>query len=196
MVVRPLDARDPGKMVNLALMRVTNATDFTFSYPDYEVYRDSAHSFSGVIAVKFERLRLTNAGGIVSKRTYAAELPALAWISGKNREPFTCLAAPNLPRTPDGPTGPVNTEDSYALLGNNYSSQGLDPILQLFPRIDRFRTSEFGGNSRSSKLTPGVACTPLMRAWVNRLVCGSRAASPCWRNAFTVSSTFPTSRPM
>jgi hypothetical protein len=125
MVVRPLDARDPGKMVNLALMRVTNATDFTFSYPDYEVYRDSAHSFSGVIAVKFERLRLTNAGGIVSKRTYAAELPALAWISGKNREPFTCLAAPNLPRTPDGPTGPVNTEDSYALLGNNYSSQGL-----------------------------------------------------------------------
>ncbi len=32
-VARPLDARDPGRMVKLALTRDSGATDFTFSYP-------------------------------------------------------------------------------------------------------------------------------------------------------------------
>ncbi|MGH9692961.1 MAG: hypothetical protein ACRD5Z_02380 [Bryobacteraceae bacterium] len=31
MVARPLDARDPGRMVNIALIRDSGATDFTFS---------------------------------------------------------------------------------------------------------------------------------------------------------------------
>jgi predicted permease len=70
MVARPLDARDPGGMVNLALIRDTG--DFTFSYPDYEAYRDSIHSFSGVIAFSHEHMTLSNAGGIVSQRTAAA----------------------------------------------------------------------------------------------------------------------------
>jgi predicted permease len=69
---RPLDARDPGKMVNLGLLRGSGA-GFTFSYPDYEAYRDSAHSFSGLIAMKLEQMRLSAAGGIVSQRTSMAE---------------------------------------------------------------------------------------------------------------------------
>jgi hypothetical protein len=40
MVDRPLDARAPTEMVNLALMRDSSATNYTFSYPDYEAYRD------------------------------------------------------------------------------------------------------------------------------------------------------------
>jgi hypothetical protein len=35
MVARPLDARDPGEMVNLALIRNSGVTDYKFSYPDY-----------------------------------------------------------------------------------------------------------------------------------------------------------------
>jgi macrolide transport system ATP-binding/permease protein len=68
MVVRPLDARDPGGMVNFALVRDSGASDFTFSYPDYEAYRDSLHSFSGLIAFRQEHMRLSNAGGVISPR--------------------------------------------------------------------------------------------------------------------------------
>jgi len=72
MVARSLDARDPGEMVNLALIRDSGATDFTFSYPDYEAYRDSVHSFSGLIAFRPEHMRLSNAGGIISQRASAS----------------------------------------------------------------------------------------------------------------------------
>ena len=72
MVARPLDARDPGRMINLALIRQSGAPEFNFSYPDFVAYRDSAHSFSGVIAFKPERMRLTGAGGTISQRDSAA----------------------------------------------------------------------------------------------------------------------------
>src|ERR1700687_5627798 len=72
MVARPLDARVPTEMVNLALMRDSSATDYTFSYPDYEAYRDSVHSFSGLIAFRPGRITLSNAGGMISERTSAA----------------------------------------------------------------------------------------------------------------------------
>ncbi|MDQ2712205.1 MAG: ABC transporter permease [Acidobacteriota bacterium] len=72
MVARSLDARDPGEMVNFALIRGSGPADFTFSYPDYEAYRDSAHSFSGLIAFNPEHMRLSDAGGIVSQRASAA----------------------------------------------------------------------------------------------------------------------------
>src|SRR2546430_940160 len=67
MVARPLDARDPGEMVNVTLMRDSGATEFRFSYPDYEAYRDSVHSFSGLIAFSPEHMRLSNAGGVVNQ---------------------------------------------------------------------------------------------------------------------------------
>jgi hypothetical protein len=38
-IARPLDARDPGEMVNLALMRDSGAADFAFSTP-YAPRRD------------------------------------------------------------------------------------------------------------------------------------------------------------
>jgi predicted permease len=83
MIARPLDARDPGEMVNLALIRQPGSkdpfspgqsgfTEYTFSYPDYEAYRDSVHSFSGLIAFNPEHMRLTNAGGVISQRAAAA----------------------------------------------------------------------------------------------------------------------------
>ncbi|HEX6497395.1 MAG TPA: ABC transporter permease [Acidobacteriaceae bacterium] len=63
-VARSLDARDPGSMVDIALTRHAGDFDPEFSYPDYKVYRDNLHSFSGVIAQRMERLTLTQAGGI------------------------------------------------------------------------------------------------------------------------------------
>ncbi|MGC2661432.1 MAG: ABC transporter permease [Bryobacteraceae bacterium] len=68
MVERPLDARDPGQMVNLALIRHLGAIDPMFSVPDYQSYRERLHSFSGVIAQSVQHLALSNAGNIVSER--------------------------------------------------------------------------------------------------------------------------------
>ena len=73
MIARPLDARDPGEMVNIALIRDLGASTFTFSYPDYQAYRDSVHAFAGLIASNGERMRLSNAGGIGSQRPVADE---------------------------------------------------------------------------------------------------------------------------
>jgi macrolide transport system ATP-binding/permease protein len=59
-VARPLDARDPDEMVNLALIRPMGARQFTFSYPDYEAYRDSSESFSGLIGSMTDRLAVSD----------------------------------------------------------------------------------------------------------------------------------------
>ncbi|MGA8597717.1 MAG: ABC transporter permease [Bryobacteraceae bacterium] len=71
-IARPLDARDPDRMVNFALRLQSGATKAEFSYPDYETYRNHLHSFNGVIAFYIDQLRLTGAGGIVSQRNSEA----------------------------------------------------------------------------------------------------------------------------
>jgi predicted permease len=63
MFARSLDARDPGKMVNLTLVHQSGATEYDFSYPDYQEYRSNLRSFSGVIALSDDRLILSGAGG-------------------------------------------------------------------------------------------------------------------------------------
>jgi predicted permease len=68
MIARPLDARDPGEMVNIALIRSSGAHDAAFSYPDYQAYRDSAHSFSGLIAFGTESMTVKDAGGSINQR--------------------------------------------------------------------------------------------------------------------------------
>jgi len=72
---RSLDARESGRMVNLALLLHSGASDksgdllASFSVPDYEAYRDQVHSFSGLIAASMpQNLTLTGAGGISSQR--------------------------------------------------------------------------------------------------------------------------------
>jgi len=72
LVGRSLDARDPGRMVNLTLILQSGANSFLFSYPDYEAYRDHVRTCSGLIAWSNYQLTLTDAGGIISERTAAA----------------------------------------------------------------------------------------------------------------------------
>jgi predicted permease len=62
-VARSLDARDPAKVVNLALIRQSQDADPKFSYPDYEAYRDHLRSFSGLIAESVEPLTLSGVAG-------------------------------------------------------------------------------------------------------------------------------------
>ncbi len=63
MFTRSLDARDPGRMVDITLVRQSGDTEVDFSYPDYQAYRDNLHSFTGVIAHSVDRLILSGAGG-------------------------------------------------------------------------------------------------------------------------------------
>ena len=76
---RSLDAREAGRMVNLALMLHSGSGDQAvnplafFSIPDYEAYRDHIHSFDGLIAATNPQfLRLTGAGGVASERSSSA----------------------------------------------------------------------------------------------------------------------------
>ena len=69
LVARPIDARDPGTMVNIALRLQSGETMAQFSYPDFEAYRDGLRSFSGVIAFSIEQqLTLSDADGAVRHR--------------------------------------------------------------------------------------------------------------------------------
>jgi hypothetical protein len=65
MFTRSLDARDPGRMVNLDLVRQSGDIEVDFSYPDFKAYQENLHSFSGVIAHSVDRLTLSSAGGPV-----------------------------------------------------------------------------------------------------------------------------------
>jgi predicted permease len=73
---RSLDARDSGRMVNLAVSLQSGASDksgdfqASFSIPDYEAYRDQVHSFSGLIATSIpQNLTLTGTGEILGRRS-------------------------------------------------------------------------------------------------------------------------------
>jgi predicted permease len=70
-VVRPLDGREPGTLVNFSLRLQSGATDARFSYPDYQGYRDRLHSFTGVIAFSIDQLRLT-ASAVANRRSAEA----------------------------------------------------------------------------------------------------------------------------
>jgi predicted permease len=70
---RSLDARDSGRMVNLAMNLHSGYTLSNFSFLDYEAYRDNVHAFSGLIATSApQQLTLIGAGGIESQRKSAA----------------------------------------------------------------------------------------------------------------------------
>jgi hypothetical protein len=57
-VDRPLEARNPREMVNLALRGPSGSVESEFSYPAYEAYRDSVRSFSGLIAYRSAKVTL------------------------------------------------------------------------------------------------------------------------------------------
>lgn len=63
-----IDASNPEEMVNIALIRDSDQVQNRFSYPDYEIYRDSIRSFSGLAAFGGGSMVLSNAGRAISRR--------------------------------------------------------------------------------------------------------------------------------
>lgn len=133
---RPLDARNPAEMVNIALIRDSGASDPNFSYPDYENYRDATvHSFSGLIAYKPGRVTLSNDGGITSGRAAAGAsglerlglmLPStgnaeFAGVNFVSENYFQVLGVPAMQgRTFDAMTIPELLTNPPALISENY----------------------------------------------------------------------------
>jgi MacB-like periplasmic core domain len=87
-IARPLDGHDPDTLVNLSLRLQSGATEASFSYPDYEAYRDGLRAFGGVIAFSIEELVLTDAGGAVARRSAGSGslIGRLGLLPTSNRE--------------------------------------------------------------------------------------------------------------
>jgi predicted permease len=63
MFTRSLDARHPGRMVNLSLIQQSGEPEYDISYPDLRAYQEDLHSLTGVIAHSIDRLTLSGVGG-------------------------------------------------------------------------------------------------------------------------------------
>ncbi len=61
-LMRGIDARDAGRMVNVGRVDFAGKYDPSFSYPDFEAYRDHSHALSGLIAATYDEVALTGAG--------------------------------------------------------------------------------------------------------------------------------------
>jgi putative ABC transport system permease protein len=80
MFTRSLDARDPGRMVDLSLVHKSGDNDYDFSYPDFKAYQENLHSFSGVIAHNVDRLTLTGVSGPTRKPGVSSILGTLGLL--------------------------------------------------------------------------------------------------------------------
>jgi predicted permease len=86
MVGRSVDARNPGEIVNIALVHPSGSGDFLFGYPDYQAYRESLHSFRGLVAFKPERLRVSDVGQRPAGATSGAGFLGLLSLPSTNAE--------------------------------------------------------------------------------------------------------------
>jgi predicted permease len=120
MVARPLDARDAGEMVNLALVRDSGAAAFTFSYPDYKAYRDGVRAFSGLIAVSLERMRISSGADVVGQRASRSNAKnAIVFVVSENY--FKVLGITALRgRTFDSISVPELIASPSVLMSENY----------------------------------------------------------------------------
>jgi len=118
--LKPLDAVRAEEMVNLALGRPGGAWQFTFSYPDYEAYRDSARSFSGLIAFMTDRFVVSNATD-VSRNRPSAQPSETAFTFVVSENYFSVLGVKALRGRTFDTVPPAELLDSPAvLISENY----------------------------------------------------------------------------
>jgi len=81
LIRRGVDARDPGSIVSISMLRQSGNRDPFFSYPDYEAYRNQMHAFSGLIAESndYQQLIMSNAGGTLDNRKAASDSLFGSW---------------------------------------------------------------------------------------------------------------------
>jgi hypothetical protein len=94
-VAQPLDARNPDEMVNIALTRDSGDSSYRFSYPDYEMYRDSIRSLNGLVAFRPDDMTISNAGPTISRGSQFAESLLGSWtgIRGGSSDEFAGVFA-------------------------------------------------------------------------------------------------------
>ncbi len=116
-VAKPLDARHPEEMVNIALSRSLGSRQFTFSYPDYVTYRDSSRSFRGLIAFMTDRVVVSDPGEIVTSVPRARK--SLVYVVSENY--FQVLGVEGVRgRTFDAVTTPELVASPSVLISDNY----------------------------------------------------------------------------
>ena len=76
-LLQPLDGKDPGQLVNVYGTTAQNKYTQTFSYPDFEFYRDHNRSFSGLAATTGGQLAMTGLGVANSGNSTAGGLGQL-----------------------------------------------------------------------------------------------------------------------
>jgi len=81
-LLEKLDAKDPASLVNIYRTPAPDQFRPTFSYPDFEFYRDQNHVFSGLIAVTSDELSLTGAATLGGPRVLSSGGGAVAGALG------------------------------------------------------------------------------------------------------------------
>ena len=98
---RKLEARDPDRMVNTALILRSGVFQSFLSYPDYLTYRDQVRSFQGVIATSVPQfLTLVAQGGVADRRgqeqgTLLGRLGVLPNVGASDESAETLLVSEN-----------------------------------------------------------------------------------------------------
>jgi predicted permease len=109
-LLQPLDGKDPGQLVNV--YRTTDQQPYvpSFSYPDFEFYRDLNRAFSGLVATTGGQLIMTSGPGFASSAN--SMRGGLAQVFGFR-----------LPNVMSGSSQPVSfagvSENYFAVLGVN-----------------------------------------------------------------------------
>jgi predicted permease len=134
-LVRQLDARAPDEMVNVALVRDSGATDFAFSYPDYEAYRDAVHSLSGLVAFRLAQLTLSADGASAVPRNSRSEIATVQLISENYFKVLGVSAIEG--RTFDSMSTRDSGADPPVLISENYWRRRFDADPAILGKIVR-----------------------------------------------------------
>jgi predicted permease len=142
-VARPVDAREPDTLVNIAVRLQSGRTAALLSYPDFEAFRDGLRSFSGVIAATIEELTLSGTNGVMPSRPDGASLLSrlgLTLPSAANKEIASAFVvsenyfavlgvAPIRGRAFDGMTASERVASPSVLISENFWHRrfGADP---------------------------------------------------------------------
>jgi putative ABC transport system permease protein len=184
LVLRQLDARAPGEMVNVALVRDSGATDNTFSYPDYEAYRDAVQSLSGLVAFRLDQLTLSADGAGATARSLKAGNAERATVYLISENYFEVLGVRAVEgRTLDSMSVREAGADPPVLISENYWRRRFDAdpaILGKIVRLNGVRVTVIGIAPRDfigtgGVTTPGfwapIAIEPLLQGdddWLRR----------------------------
>lgn len=129
-LLRPLDANNARRLVNISRTNYQGKYDPNFSYADFEIYRDRNHVFSGLIAATGDEVALSGVSN----------------APGAEHEMIGALANAVGFRMPSVMSGGAEFVTTSVVSDNYFSVLGINPV--------RGRT--FDGNNARDKTVPSV----------------------------------------